>query len=114
LYHSQNQAYAALYEVDIYIEDCGTKQNAANYFKSAVLVYGGIGTVNFPNGNLTLNAKIRDTRPTPLTFTDIYICNPNQEIENVTMYVDGDNRTTFGLPLVCNAAHNFKGKNRCK
>ncbi|QQT54547.1 hypothetical protein I6I98_04630 [Sphingobacterium multivorum] len=109
VYHSQNPAYAPLYEVDIYIQDCGTKQNAANYFKSAVLVYGGVGTVNFPNGNLTLNAKIRDTRATALTFTDIYIYNPSQEIENVTMYVDADNRTTFGSPLVCNAAHNFKG-----
>jgi len=109
VYHSQNPAYAPLYEVDIYIQDCATKQNPANYYKSAVLVYGGVGTVNFPNGNLTLNAKIRDTRVTPLTFTDVYIYNTNQEIEQITMHVDADNRTTFGTPLVCNSAHSFKG-----
>ena len=107
-FHSQNPDFAPLYEVDIYVQDCATKQTAANYYKSAIFIWGGAGNVNFPNGNLKLNVKVRDTRTIPLIFTDIYIYNPVQSIENINIIADVDGRTTFGNPLVC-SNNNFKG-----
>ncbi|NJI72241.1 hypothetical protein HCX49_03390 [Sphingobacterium kitahiroshimense] len=56
-FHSQNPDFAPLYEVDIYVQDCATKQTAANYYKSTIFIWGGAGNINFPNGNLKLNVK---------------------------------------------------------
>lgn len=114
IYHSHNPNYAPISDVDIYIEDCADSYTGPNnFFKSGVLIWGGVGDVNFPNGNLNLKVRVRDTRPTPKTFTDIYIYNPSQDIINVNIEADVDNRTTFGSPMVV-STKDFKGNVKFK
>lgn len=114
IYHSHNPNYAPISDVDIYIEDCANNYTGSNnFFKSGVLIWGGAGTVDFPNGNLNLKARVRDTRPTPKTFTDIYIYNPNQDIINVNIEADVDGRTTFESPMVV-SSKDFKGNIKFK
>lgn len=89
-------------DIDVYIEDAGNGvvgSGAAQDLQRSPIVIFASYDATFDIGNFNINAKIRDTRTTPLHYTGVYLANDVKAIKNLNIRIDTDNRRTSAYDL---------------
>ncbi|QQT52107.1 hypothetical protein I6I98_17755 [Sphingobacterium multivorum] len=89
-------------DIDVYIEDAGNGvvgSGAAQDLQRSPIVIFASYDATFDIGNFNINAKIRDTRTTPLHYTGVYLANDVKAIRNLNIRIDTDNRRTSAYDL---------------
>lgn len=84
-------------DIDVYIEDAGNgvlgSGAVQDLQRSPIVIFASYDAA-FDIGNFNINAKIRDTRITPLHYTGVYLANDVKAIKNLHIRIDTDNRRT--------------------